>query len=321
MEYRMLGAEKERVSVIALGGWEFGKSDGFATADQKEVDAVVGAALDAGVTLIDTAQIYANGESETMLGKALAGKRERVFLATKFADSQNWEKPEILKRLDGSLQRLQTDHVDLYQMHTVKRNMSARDVDNMVEAFRDAIRQGKTRYAGISNFHREHLEKLPDDAIRLFLTNQVPYNLLWRLYDLQGATDYCRERRISLLAYSPLAVGLLTGAFTRERRPQFSALTRTRWLEGDAYEKAMAVVDELRLVAKECGHTMAQTALNWVLRREAVGSAIIGTRSVRHLQDDLGALGWRMDDTPAARLDRVSMEYQKSLDPNRQSIW
>jgi len=176
MEYRRLGNSDLEVSVITLGCWEFGNTPGFATADQAEVDAVVHAALEAGVNLFDTAQVYSDGRSEELLGRALRGRREKALIATKFLDFRTWTRDEILDRLKASLGRLDTDYVDLYQMHWPLAQMTPRAVEVMAQAFEEILRTGLARAVGVSNFRLEHLSLLSEaTADRLASNAATPW--------------------------------------------------------------------------------------------------------------------------------------------------
>lgn len=314
MEYRTLGAGGPKVSVIALGSASFGGMSEFATRDQRAVDAVVGTAIDAGVNLFDTAPLYASGRAEEMLGKALRGRRGEILIATKYREFEKWTKEDILARLKESLQRLGVGHVDLYQTHWPKNDMTPADAEIMIAAFEQAIQDGLVRYVGVSNFRLEHLTMLSAKARTLLVSNQVPYNLLERQYDTEGATDFCRQHGISYLAYSPSAHGMLSGAYGRDNRPTSGPLAESPC-------KTVKVIEELNAIAKQCNRTPVQTALNWVVSRNIVASAIVGTRSVEHLEENLGAVGWQLDPVLAQqldaaladRLDRVSLSFQGYL--------
>jgi len=322
MKYRKLGTSELEVSVLSVGAWEFGNPQpGFVTGDQVAVDAVVGAALDAGINLFDTAQVYSNGRSEEMLGKALAGRRDEVLIATKFLDSDNWDKDDILRRLKASLTRLGTHYVDLYQMHWPRNDMDAADVEIMLDAFGEARQQGLAREVGISNFRMSDLALLPPDATELLVSNQVPYSLLWRFYDIEGAAEFCRSRGISFLPYCPLAQGLLTGRFTMDHRPEEGPLANSKWMRDDVYPRAMAVVDEVKRVADQMGCAPAQVALRWLLEREVVASIIVGTTKVQHLESNLKALECALPAEISAHLDRASLHFQECLRAEWRSTW
>ena len=314
MEYRSLGAHGPKVSAIALGSASFGGTSEYATRDQKTVDAVVGVALDAGVNLFDTAALYSGGRSEEMLGEALRGKRHKALIATKYREFGPWTKEDILARLRESLKRLATDHIDLFQMHWPKNDMTTEDADIMADAFEQAIRDGLTRFVGVSNFRINHLRLLSKRARTLLVSNQVPYNLLDRFYDTEGATEFCARHGISYIAYSPSAHGMLSGAYGPENRPTSGPLAESPWTHADVYPETVKVIEEVMAVARECHRPPVQVALQWVISRKIVASAIVGTRNVEHLTQDLGALEWKLDPALARRLDRAGLSCQQFLD-------
>lgn len=315
MEHRLL-KNGLTVSAVALGAWELGGSGPGATADQAVADEIVRAALDAGITLFDTAPGYGGGRSETMLGRALAGRRHGALIATKYRNVEHWTRHEILESLRASLVRLNTDYVDLLLMHWPKKSMTAGDADVMTDAFAEAVRLGLARAVGLSNFRLAHLQLLPPEALRLVVVNQMPASLLNRVCDSDGAADFCGRHGIALLAYSPLESGLLSGAYTLERRPDQGLLSGSPWLAPDSYPRAMRVVDVLRAVAAECRRTPAQVALRWLMDRPGMASVLVGTTKVEHLCNNLGALGWRLTPEQRARLDAAAPEPQAPPAPN-----
>jgi aryl-alcohol dehydrogenase-like predicted oxidoreductase len=309
MEYRPI-RNGPAVSAIALGAWELGGSGPGATVDQSVADEIVRAALDAGITLFDTAPGYGGGRSESMLGRALAGCRHRAIIATKYRNFEHWTRRDILESLRASLTRLNTDYADLLLMHWPKKNMTSGDADVMADAFAEAVRLGLARAVGLSNFQRVHLELLPPEALRLVVVNQMPASLLNRICESSGTSDFCARHGIALLAYSPLESGLLSGAYTRERRPAGGLLGGSRWLAPESYPRAMRVVDVLRAVAAECGRTPSQVALRWLMDRPGMASVLVGTTKVENLYNNLGAIGWTLSPEQRARLDAATPEAE-----------
>ena len=295
------------LSAMALGAWELGGGGPGATADQAVADEIVRIALDAGITLFDTAPGYGNGRSETMLGRALGARRSGVLVATKFRDLAHWDKDAILDGLRASLARLNTDHVDLFQMHWPKKDMTAGDAAVMTDAFAAAVRQGLARAVGVSNFRLEHLRLLPPEALSLIVTNQMPCSLLNRSCESEGIAAFCAGHGIALLAYSPLESGLLSGAYGLDKRPVSGPLMGSKWIAEPAYARAMRLVDTLRDVSAECGRTPSQVALRWTMDRPAMASVLVGTTKPSNLLNNLGALGWPLDASLAARLDAAAV--------------
>ena len=302
MEYRTL-RNGMRVSAIALGAWELGGGGTGATADQAVAGEIVSLALDAGVNLFDTAPGYGNGRSERMLGLALGARRKDALLATKFRNLDRWEKQEMLDSLRASLDRLGTDHVDLFQMHWPTKTMSAADAGVMTEAFEEAVSRGWARAVGVSNFRLHHLQLLPKAALGMIVTNQMPYSLLTRDCEKEGIAAFCAEHGIALLAYSPLESGLLSGAYSLDRPPAGVLAAGSKWLAAEAYPRAMRVAEAAREVSVRCGRTPSQVALRWVMDRPGVAAVIAGTTKPANLRNNLGALGWSLDAEDVARLD------------------
>ena len=322
MDYRPLGNSGLDVGVIGLGCWEFGRNSTFATDDEATIARIIDTALDRGMNLFDTAQGYGNGMSEELLGRGLKGRRDRAVIATKFRDFDRWEKGDMLEKLDGSLRRLGTDYVDIYQMHWPKTELRPKDIDVMVDTFDTAKRQGKIRFGAVSNFRTRHLDLLSDAARDIVVSNQVPYSLLWRTYEAEGALEASRERGIGIIPYSPLAQGLLTGRFTLESRPPSDGpLGASKWVREGIYEEVCKVVAALAAVAEEVGKSPAQVALNWLLLNPAVTCMLVGTRKPKHLLNDLGAVGWRLDAAHAQRVDAASRTFQQAIDTQWRGIW
>lgn len=321
MEYRNLGSTDLKASVLGLGGWEFGDKKDFGTGDQREVDAVVGMALDSGINFFDTAEGYAGGQSEEMLGKALGGRRDQAIIATKFCEFGDWTKEMITDNIKASLKRLNVDTIDLFQMHWPKSNFTESDGEIMMAAFDEAVKNGDVRHVGVSNFHKTQLDLLTADARAKLVTNQIPLSLLWRHYDVDDTTGTCEANNISYIPYSPIAQGLLTGKFTLDNPPQGGPTANSKWSRDEIYPRTMTMVDVLKDVASKCDKSPAQVALNWAIHHPCVGTVIAGTRKTEHLQDNLGAVGWTLDAELTQQLEQASMVYQDCLDPEWASIW
>lgn len=309
MEYRALGSGSLRVSALAVGAWELGGRGPLATDDPQQIDAVVGAALDAGINLFDTAELYGLGRSEEALGRALHGRRDRALIATKFRDFDRWDRDDILARLEASLRRLQTDRVDLYQIHWPKRDMTAADLETFTEAFAEAKRRGLIVEAGVSNFRLEHLRDAPREFLDLVVSNQIPYSLLTAYDDVDALAAFCRAHGIAFLAYGPLAQGWLAGKVAPDRRPTDGPLADSRWAR-ELWPAVSPLLAELHDVAGACAASVAETALMWLLGRENLASAIVGSTRPEHVRANLGAVGRRLDPDLAARLDRAAAAFR-----------
>ena len=313
MEQRPLGRSGLTVSALALGTMNFGADwHGIGALSEKEAASLVDLALERGVTLFDTADIYGRGASEELLGKILGKRRSRVLLATKVLGQMRPDDPSsgglsrrhILEALDDSLRRLRTDFVDLYMPHSVDVEVAP---EESLEAFHRAVKAGKVRVLGVSNFNAQPLEQWLGVAAARGWTrpefNQVQYSLAARFVE-EGAARTCAASGLSVLAWSPLGGGLLTGKYRggarpagRRREPEqaFPALPDRR-LDG--------LVELLAKVAQLEGVTPAQAALGWVLAKPFVASAVVGARTPAQLAELLatGAISSRA----ATRLDRGS---------------
>jgi len=313
MEYRRLGRTGIDVSELCLGCWMLGKRT-----PEPEGLQMVDRALDMGINFLDTANAYSAGRSEELIGKALAreGKRERVVLATKVGwplddgpNSSGISRRHIIEQCEASLRRLQTDWIDLYQVH---RPASHVPIDETLRALDDLVKAGKVRYIGTSTFASwqlvESLWASEELCLNRFVTEQPPYHLLDRSIERE-LVPMAQTYGIALLPWSPLARGFLTGKYRRgEAPPPGSRLTwdnapREQQLFSSA---AFDVLDVVRDLAAEKECTPSQVALAWVLRQPGVTSPIIGPRTVEQLEDNVGACSVTLTPEDHARLDRVA---------------
>ena len=313
LEYRSLGRSGLRVSTVGLGGNNFGRA-GTATEGQEGTDAVVSAALDAGVTLIDTADIYGReyGLSETLLGSALRGRRDEVVIATKFGHSSlpsplpAWgargSRRYIRLTVEGSLRRLQTDWIDLYQLHTPD---PATPIDETISALDDLVRAGKVRYLGHSNLSGWQIAEAEYVARELgtarFISAQNEYNLLARGVEAE-VLPAVRHLGLGFLPYFPLQNGLLTGKFRRDEQPADTRIMRQRrHLVDDA---PWDVLDRFRDFADARGITMLEATFGWLLAQPSLTSVIAGTTRPEQIRQNAAAgVAWQ---PTAAELDEVS---------------
>jgi aryl-alcohol dehydrogenase-like predicted oxidoreductase len=285
MEFRHLGSSGLKISEITYGNW-------LTHGSQVENDAAVAcvhAALDAGITTFDTADVYANTKAETVLGEALKGQRResleimtKVYFPTgpKGANDTGLSRKHISESIDGSLQRLGTDHVDVYQAH---RYDYATPLEETVQAFADVVRAGKALYIGVSEWTVEQLREGQDLARQLgfrIVSNQPEYSALWRVIEAD-VVPTSRELGIGQVVFSPIAQGVLTGKYlpgaelpagSRATDAKGGADMISRWLQDDVLTRVQA----LKPVADELGLTLAQLAIAWVLQNDNVSAAIIG---------------------------------------------
>ena len=318
MEYRMLGSSGAVVSTLALGTMTFGTET-----DEVGAHAQLDQYLDAGGNLIDTADVYSAGVSEQIIGRWLAsraGARDEIVLATKgrFAMGRSPNDLGLSRRhlgaaLDASLRRLGIDEIDLYQVHAFD---PLTPLEETLRFLDDAVRAGKVRYLGLSNFTGWQLQKAVDIAefrgLSRPVTLQPQYNMLVREIEWE-IVPAARSAGLGLLPWSPLGGGWLTGKYRREERP--SGATRLgenpdRGVEAydrrSRVERTWDVVDAVRAVSSELGVSMAQIALAWLVDRPTVTSVILGARTLEQLDDNLGAAGLHLDAGETERLDAAS---------------
>lgn len=293
METRTLGSTQLNVSRACLGTMTFGAQTDEATARE-----MVAACLDAGINFFDTANIYNQGASETILGRALVGRRDRVVLASKVAakmgagpDQSGLSRAAILRAIDESLQRLQTDYLDLYYMHWPD---YAVPLEESLAAMGELVRVGKVRHVGVSNFASWQVSRLlwlaQEKKLPAVTVTQPMFNLLARGIE-QEFLPMCREFGLATVVYNPLAGGLLTGKQTAA-----APLPGTRFDKNQAYldrywhDANFSAVQELSAIAKAADRSLVSLSLNWVLHHTPVDSVILGASKMAHLQENLRAL-------------------------------
>ncbi len=318
MEYRALGRSGLMVSVLTMGTMTFGGKGGFANVGSTDVaDArrQVDQCLDAGVNLIDTADVYSEGASEEIVGQVLQGRREDVLVATKVRfpmgpgpNDAGLSRHHIVEGCEASLRRLRTDRIDLYQVHEWD---GVTPLEETLEALDLLLRAGKVRYVGASNYAGWQLMKALGTAagqgLPRFVSQQIHYSLQARdaEYELIPAAV---DQGLGVLVWSPLAGGLLSGKYGRDREAPAGSRQLTDWDEPPVYDrdKLYDTVDVLVEVGQGHGVSAAQAALAWLLGRPAVTSLIIGARTSEQLADNLAAADLVLTDDERRRLDEVS---------------
>lgn len=317
MEYRRVGDSDLVVSELSLGAATFGGTGEFFGAwgdtGVNQARAMVDLSLEAGINLFDTADVYSDGASEEVLGAALRGRRDDVLISTKAAlptapDDWGTSPARLVRAVDNALARLQTDRIDLFQLHAYD---AFTPIDEVLQALDTLVEAGKVRYTGVSNFSGWQLMKSlslaeKNDRPR-YIAHQVYYSLIGRDYEWE-LMPLASAEGIGALVWSPLGWGRLTGKLRRGRPlPDRSRLHATADAGPPVDDDLLyGVVDELDVIAAETGRTVPQVALNWLLRRPTVSSVIIGARDERQLRDNLGAVGWALDADQIARLDAAS---------------
>jgi aryl-alcohol dehydrogenase-like predicted oxidoreductase len=313
MRIRPLGRTGLRVSEFCLGTMTFG-TEGWGC-DERESLALVDRFLDAGGNFVDTADAYSGGASETICGKAMAGRRTRFVLATKCTmpmgngpNDRGASRKHIREACDASLRRLGTDYIDLYQIHVED---EWTPLEETVRALDDLVRAGKVLYVGASNFRAYRLMKalaLADHhGWARFAALQPQYNLLVRSIEREHF-PLALEEGVGLITWSPLAAGMLTGKITRDHRPPESRLAQRELPLYRLYftERSFKIVDVLVACAREAGCTPAQLALAWQLTQPAVSAVIIGVRTRAQLDDNLAAAGVTVPPAVLAQLDEAT---------------
>jgi aryl-alcohol dehydrogenase-like predicted oxidoreductase len=313
MEFRKLGSRGPEISTIGFGCWAIGGAGwpgSWGAQDDRASTEAVHAALDHGITWFDTAAVYGLGHSEEVLGRALGKRRLDVIVATKFGlvwddqgtISRSGRYDSVLREAEASLRRLGTDHIDLYQMHWPDTDDKA-PVEETMRALEDLVRSGKVRYVGVSNFDQALLRQALGS--RHVDSLQPPYSMLARGVEAD-LLPFCRQQGVGVVAYSPLASGLLGGRYTdqttfeagdwRSREPGFS---------GEGLRRNLAIIAQLKAVAARFDKTVAQLAIAWVLANPALTAAIVGVRKPEHITSVLPAANWHLDAATMAEIDGI----------------
>jgi aryl-alcohol dehydrogenase-like predicted oxidoreductase len=314
MEYRSLGRTGVKVSSLCLGCMMFGGRAG-----PEESMRIIDRALDAGINFLDTANVYNRGRSEEIVGEALRrnGRRHQVILATKVhgvmddadPNARGNSRRHIIAQCEASLRRLQTDYIDLYQIHRPQPDIP---IDETLRALDDLIRAGKVRYIGTSTFAAwqvvEALWVSERYGLNRFVCEQPPYNLLDRRVERE-LLPMARTFGIAVIPWSPLAGGLLTGKYRRGMEPpadsRFAAVDRNPLYRRRMNERIWDVIEGLEPIAADKGVTLSQLALAWCMAQPGVTSPIIGPRTLEQLEDNLKALEVTITDEDRARIDAL----------------
>ncbi|MGD0866192.1 MAG: aldo/keto reductase family protein [Rhizomicrobium sp.] len=308
MKYRKLGASDLRVSEISLGSW---LTFGVGVARERAL-ACVKRAFELGINFIDTANVYGRGAAETFLGEALAGiPRDSYVLATKVffpmsQQDQGLSRAQILKQIDGSLARLKTDHVDLYQCHRYDPNTP---LEETMGALSEVVRAGKARYIGFSEWSPQHIEEaFAVPGTEHFVSSQPQYSLLRRRPE-EKVIPLCKKLDVSQIVWSPLAQGVLTGKYAPGAPPPADSRATSDSMSGPMggwmQPNILEAVEKLKPLAKEAGVSLAQFSLAWVLREPNVASAIVGASRPEQLDDNAAASGLVVDPALFAKAEAI----------------
>jgi len=318
VRYRTLGESGLSASVVAMGCWALAGDATWGPQAEADSVATVRAALDGGVNLFDTAEGYGGGDSETVLGRALLGRRHEAVIATKVGRA-NLSAAEVREACENSLRRLQTDYLDLYQIHWPSRTVPLAETLAALDRLRQ---QGKVRAAGVCNFGVNDLADLR--ATGQAVTNQLPYSLLWRAIEFE-IRQKCVEEGIGILCYSGLAQGLLTGKFSspdevpegRARTRLFSS-GRPQARHGEAGHEGLvfAALGRIGRICAETGEPMANVALAWLLHQPGVALVLVGARQPRQIQETARAADLALSAEIVSRLAEATDDLRLAIGPN-----
>lgn len=321
MEYRLLGGSGFRVPVLTLGTGTFGGHGelfkAFGSTEVKEATRLVDICLEAGLTMFDSADGYSSGQAETILGKAIAGRRDQVLISTKatfrMGDGPNdvgSSRFHLIQSVEAALKRLGTDYIDLFQLHAFD---ALTPIEETLSTLDGLVRAGKIRYLGCSNFSGWHLMKSLAIAEKYgyarYVAHQAHYSLVGRSYEWE-LMPLGLDQKVGAVVWSPLGWARLTGKIRRSHPlPPASRLQSKLAVDiGPPVEEEYLyrVVDALDAIAAETGKSVPQIALNWLLQRPTVSTLIIGARNEEQLRQNLGAIGWNLTKEQITRLDAAS---------------
>jgi aryl-alcohol dehydrogenase-like predicted oxidoreductase len=319
MEFRTLGHSGLKVPVLSYGTGTFGGGSEFFRAwgasDVAEATRLVDVCLEAGINLFDTADVYSDGLSETILGKAVAGRRDQVLISTKSTfrmgagpNDLGSSRYHLIKACEASLRRLGTDYIDIYHLHGFD---ALTPVEEVLSTLNQLVVSGKVRYIACSNFSGWHLMKSLAASDRYgwvrYVGHQVYYSLIGREYEWE-LMPLALDQGVGALVWSPLGWGRLTGKIRRGQPLPAGSRLHTTAGQGPQVsdEYLYKVVDALDAVAAETGKSVSQVALNWLVQRPSISSVIMGARNEEQLQQNLGAVGWNLSREQVAKLDAAS---------------
>jgi len=306
MEYRTLGKSRQKISTISLGAWAYGGQNFWEKPPIKEIEAVIKEAVELGINMIDTALAY--GDSEVIVGKAVKGIRDKLLISSKCGADPR----KIPGQIDLSLKRMGLDYIDLYQVHYPDIDIT---VEETIRAMLKLQESGKIRHIGVSNFNVTQLKAAVEVAD--IAACQSGFNLMWREIEDRNILDFCMNNRISMLTYSSLGQGLFSGKYksTADIPEKKGEIRHSNFLfKEEAFSKALEIIKILENLSKKYDKTPAQIAINWVIKREGVTSAIVGAKNRQQLNDISGATGWEMEKKDFELLNNLGSKASKIFD-------
>lgn len=304
MEYTKVGKSGLKASRLGLGTWAMGGGEAWSgETDDRKARETIDFAVAQGINLIDTAFVYGKGHSEEIVGETISRYREKVLLTTKL---QRWITPDregVRNEFEQTLKRLKTDYIDLYLIHWPMEDKLPTEVT--LDAIMELKEEGKIRAIGLSNFYYNLLVRLvpkfPIDVV------QLPYNLLWRFLEKDNTRSFCVQNNISIMTYSSLQQGLLTGKYKKEDRfPEGDMRAKNKLFSGERFEKCLDAVEGMREIARVHDCSIPLIAIAWVLAREGVGMSLVGAMNPRELEENLGAVNIKLSTEEMAKLDELS---------------
>ena len=326
MKMKHIPAISEPISAVGFGCWATGGGDIWNNTTDQESIVTIQRAVELGINFFDVAPVYGLGHAETILGEALKGRREKVLIATKCGlvwDTAkhvtiNLTEASLWQEVDASLQRLQTDYIDLYQIHWPSPNTPIAETMQALERIKES---GKIRYIGVSNFSRV----LTEEAMRYgtVASFQGLYNMLERNPDeyhsipLNYRTEseilpFCQAHGLAFLPYSPIMQGLLTDSFQASGNfDQADVRKENPKLNGELFKKYFAISQKLRTFARQLGKPLSQVAINWLIKQEAVTSVITGAQTIAHIEENAASASWQLTDEMMLELEAILRPYKE----------
>ncbi len=310
MEKRKIGNSNLEVTVMGFGAWGIGGHPFWDSEGDIESTKAINKAFDCGINFFDTAPVYGFGRSERLLAKALKGKRDKVVLATKLG--LRWDKEALgsIRRdssaksirfeIEESLKRLETDYIDLYQVHWPDTKTPFEETINELIKLKE---EGKILCIGLSNFSKEQIEE--SLKVGEIVSLQSKYNLLERELE-EGEIPLCEEKEIGLIPYSPLASGVLTGKYDKKTKfKDWRGKGMLGHFSGEIYERHIDIVEKLKIIASDYGKKVHHLAINWLLAQKRVDTAIIGVKNAANIDDNLQALGWKISEEDMEKINNL----------------
>lgn len=310
MEYVRLGRSDLKVSVFGMGTWQIGSGSWGWEKDftKQDVTEALSYGLDSGVNFIDTAELYGGGRSEEIIGEILKGRREEIVLASKVFPTHLTYKG-VLKACNRSLRRLQVSTIDLYQIHFPNPLIPLRQTMRAMETL---AKEEKIRYVGVSNFSTNRTKKaLSNLESAQLVSNQVRYNLLQRGAE-RNLLPFLRESKLTLIAFSPLAQGLLSGRYSKSNSPKSGIRSINPLFSPTNMERIQPILKTLQTIGDHRGKTVSQVALNWLMRETTI-VPIPGVKRRIHVEEDLGTVGWRLNEEELNAIAGVLAGFKRDL--------